>query len=240
MLANQATELAPDSNRLSLHEAMYRQLLGAILNGIFKPGQMLRQEEIAARLGVSRGPLREALPRLEAEGMVVLYARRGYAVTSLDPDEIDELFELRMLLEVKLARRAASRRTAKDIARVQQINLELGHCVSSLGRPELRSRLRWFELNFEFHDALLRPAGLRQHFRMLQTLRSQIEPYIRMETCLTGGLDEAQNEHDALLAPFIRGDSERFAALIGEHVSHTQQRLMHGLRESGQLDRMAA
>src|ERR1700678_483212 len=87
-----------------LPHQVYHQVRRAILNGFFVPGQMLRHEEVAAILGVSRSPLREALPRLEAEGMVVLHPRRGYAVVSLDPTEIAELFDLRILLEVELAR----------------------------------------------------------------------------------------------------------------------------------------
>src|SRR5580692_8644899 len=101
----------------SLPEIVYRSVRDAILNGVFTPGQMLRQDEMATRLGVSRSPLREALPRLEAEGIVVLHPRRGYAVASLDLHEIAEAFDLRALLETELSRRSIARRTDADIAR---------------------------------------------------------------------------------------------------------------------------
>src|SRR5271168_2238460 len=113
------------AHAVSLPEAVYRSVRDAILNGVFAPGQMLRQEEVAARLGVSRSPLREALPRLEAEGMVVLHPRRGYAVISLDPTEIAELFDLRILLEAELARHAVERRQPHDVERVRTIVAEM-------------------------------------------------------------------------------------------------------------------
>src|SRR5882757_6249026 len=90
--------------QLPLPETIQRQIKAAIVTGVLVPGQMLRQEELAQRLGASRAPLREALSRLEAEGLVVLLPRRGYAVISLDRDEIAELFDLRIVLEERLAR----------------------------------------------------------------------------------------------------------------------------------------
>ena len=91
MTPRSAVEVAfpnPAALALSLPEVVYRQLREAILNGLYRPAQVLRQEELAARLGVSRAPLREALPRLEADGLVVSSPRRGYSVRSLEPEEI--------------------------------------------------------------------------------------------------------------------------------------------------------
>src|SRR5690606_16242608 len=99
-------ELSEIASTETLPSIVYKKLRDAILNGIFSPGQMLRQDDVASKLGVSRSPLREALPRLEAEGIVVLHPRRGYAVASLDPEQITEVFDLRCLLETELARRS--------------------------------------------------------------------------------------------------------------------------------------
>jgi DNA-binding GntR family transcriptional regulator len=220
------------SPALTLPEVVYGQLLTAILNGVFRPGQMLRQEEIASRLGMSRGPLREALPRLEAEGIVVLSSRRGYSVTSLDPSDIDELFDLRLQFESKLAPLAIANRGPAAVTLVQRLNLQLGELVSQSDAPAAPQRIRWFDLNIEFHDALLAPAGLKQHQRLLKTLRSRIEPYIRMEMFFTGGLAEAQSEHDQLVKAYIRGDSQQFEALTSGHTRHTHERLLQGLKQA--------
>jgi DNA-binding GntR family transcriptional regulator len=209
-----------------LPEQVYHQLRHAILNGFFAPGQMLRQEEVAARLGVSRSPLREALPRLEAEGMVVLHPRRGYAVISLDPAEIFELFDLRILLEGELARHAVERRETADIERVRAI-------VAEMNNPGLLAsdepRVGWFALNNRFHDALLKPGGHRHHLRALENASALIEPYIRMETNLTGDLHQAQQEHREIADAFAAGDGPLFERLIREHAENTRSRLLVAL-----------
>src|SRR5580692_8880188 len=139
----------------SLPESIYQSLRDAILNGELRPGQMLRQEELARRLGASRAPLREALPRLEAEGLVVALPRRGYAVVSLDLEDVRELFELRVMTEERFSRVATERRNAQDITRLREI---VG-TMSGLLRASDTSLPVWFENNMAFHSALLAPAG---------------------------------------------------------------------------------
>jgi DNA-binding GntR family transcriptional regulator len=211
----------------TLPEVVYRALRQAILNGSFSPGQMLRQDDVASRLGVSRSPLREALPRLEAEGILVLHPRRGYAVATLDPKEIAEVFDLRSLLEAELARRSIVRRTATDIARVYTISAEMAELTS---KNDDASLSQWFELNMKLHDALLVPAGCPHHMRALQHSRNLIEAYIRTEVRLTGDLRQAQQEHSELAQAFVMGDLDRFLACTREHSQHTRDRLLAGLQ----------
>src|SRR5581483_6225390 len=84
--------------RRSLPQAIYLALREAILAGRYQPGEALRQESLAKEFEASRVPVREALNRLEAEGIVILRPRRGFVVASLDVGEIEEIFELRMVL----------------------------------------------------------------------------------------------------------------------------------------------
>jgi DNA-binding GntR family transcriptional regulator len=212
-----------------LPEAVYQQLRSAILSGLFRPGQLLRQEDVARQLGVSRGPLREALPKLEAEGMVISMPHRGSSVVSLAADEIAEIFELRAMLEASLASLAAHRRTDETVARLRELNVAMEAIADSQVQAE---RLRWFELNYEFHDELLASAGRRHHLRILEIVRALAEPYIRMEANLTGNLDEAQYEHRNLIEAFASGDSERLGWLTRLHVQHTARRLIEALRQA--------
>src|SRR6476619_3778037 len=89
-----------------------------ILRGAVAPGQALRQEELADRFGVSRLPVRDALLRLEAQGLVHVYPNRGAFVISLSADEVREIFELRLLLEGDIIERAVPRMTADDWRRI--------------------------------------------------------------------------------------------------------------------------
>ncbi|MBS0429480.1 MAG: GntR family transcriptional regulator [Proteobacteria bacterium] len=208
---------------------VYRALRKAILSGTFLPGQVLRQEEVASQLGVSRSPPREALPRLEAEGIVVLNPRRGYSVATLDPEEIIEAFDLRCLLETELGRRSIERRTAADIARVYRVVSDM---AEQAALAEEADRWQWFELNTQFHNALLMPADCPHHMRALENTRGLIEAYIRTEVRLTGDLHQAQLEHSQLAQAFVAGDTALFLKLTREHSMHTRDRLLTGLAKS--------
>lgn len=213
-----------------LPQMVYAELRAAILNGLFRPGEMLRQEDIASRLGVSRGPLREVLPKLEADGLVRLYPRRGYAVTLLDPEDIVELFELRALLEKSLVALAVRNSSDADIESIRELN----HHAKPLAAAEHSDRrVAWSDLNVEFHRRLLAPSGKRYHLQMHQSLCLKLEPYIRVEITLTGDLDNAQFEHDALLEAYAARDVDKAVELTEQHIRHTEQRLLEQLRASG-------
>lgn len=213
----------------SLPEVVYQELRNAILNGVFIPGQALRQEEVAVRLGVSRSPLREALPRLEAEGIVVSNPRRGYAVASMTRDKIVEAFDLRVLLETELAKNSVAKRTDFDIARAYAL---LGEMSASAESPNLSDLGRYFDLNAELHRALLSPAQMPMHIQALRTASGIIEAYVRAEVRLTGDLSHAQAEHSQMCRTFALGDAEGFVQLIQEHAMNTRARLLAGLADA--------
>lgn len=210
-------------NTATLPTVVYERLHDAILNGIFKPGQVLRQEDIAAKLGVSRSPLREALSRLEAVGIVTSRPHRGYTVISLDPQQVEEVFDLRCLLESELARRAITKRTEADVAEIYRI----AHEMSVL--PEITDQdsfSHWHNLHTSFHTALLRPSDCPHHLHAWQHSRNLVEPYIRTESRLTGNVKQPQDEHIQLAQAFTVGDSEKFVELTRRHANHTRNRLL--------------
>lgn len=225
---NYASTLDEPLATLPLPEAVYRRLRAAILNGVYKPGQMLRQEELARSLGVSRAPLREALPRLEAEGIVVQLPRRGYAVVSLVADEIREIFDLRKLIEVEAASIATRKREMEDVARARKV-LE---SMDTLDVMDSDQRVQWFILNSSFHEALLTPSGRPHYLRAIANLRTAVEPYIRVEIGLTGNVEAANREHKLMLAAYEQQDVEHMKLLTHDHIEHTAQRLLTKLEHS--------
>jgi DNA-binding GntR family transcriptional regulator len=218
--------------QLPLPETIQRQIKAAIVTGELIPGQMLRQEELAQRLGASRAPLREALSRLEAEGLVVLLPRRGYAVMSLDRDEIAELFDLRIVLEERLARLAAECRSEADVVRLKGISAAMT-ALSPQTNPDIVAQ--WYDQNTEFHAALVEPANLRHFTRLYSTVRENLDPYIRVEMQLTGGFEQAQEEHDQIIAAFVAKDADTLGHLISEHARHTKDRLLSGLARQAEV-----
>jgi len=214
------------SRHVSLSEWVYRSIHTAIINGTYKPGEMLRQEEVARNLGVSRAPVREALPKLEAVGVVKQLPRRGYMVVSLQPEEIKEIFELRMLIEVRTATIATQLRKEQDIFLAEAIFSQM----KNLDVKKSRQSILWFGLNSEFHKALLKPSGRKHFMRAINNLRTVVEPYIRVETCLTGNVEQANLEHQQILCAFKQQDVKKMAVLTKMHIQNTTKRLLTGLK----------
>jgi DNA-binding GntR family transcriptional regulator len=217
-------------------EAVYQQLKTAILTGVFQPGQTLRQEDVAKQLGVSRGPLREALPKLEAEGMIISKPHRGCTVVSLAPAEIMEIFELRAMLEASLAKAAARKKDPIAVRRLREIALIMRSLEVSTSESDQQ---RWFDLNYELHDILLAVAGRRHHSRVLEIVRALAEPYVRMQIGLTGSFEEAQEEDEHLINAFAAGDCKTLERLTREQVQRTGQRIIEAL-SNGKIEERAS
>ncbi len=195
---------------LSVLEVSYRRLREAILAGVFRPGEHLRQEVIAARFKISRGPAREALNRLAAEGLVELRPRRGYVVTTLDVSEVEDIFDLRMTLEAKAAALAATRRTSQDIAEVEEILKRL----ESLDLTESGDIDRFTTLNRQFHERIYQCSGRPHLCKMLIALRNSVEHYIRFSLFPH---NNSSNDHRIIFYYFSIGDSDAIARASAEH-----------------------
>ena len=220
------------SSRSTLPAMVYQRVRNAILNGAFQPGQVLNQADVAMQLGVSASPLREALPRLAAEGFLLLHPHRGYTVARLDHKQITEVFRLRQLLECELASRAIHRRTGVDIAKIYGIASRMADAATD---DSDNARIQWFDLNQQFHRALLAPAGRPHHLRALEHSSPLTEAYIRAEVRLTGDIHAAQSEHLELAKAFVLADKEHFLRLTYEHSEHTRKRLLSRLRRANLL-----
>ncbi|OXR48343.1 hypothetical protein PuT2_12975 [Pusillimonas sp. T2] len=207
----------------TLPTVIYKKLQSAIFNGLFKPGQALRQEDIAAYLGVSRSPLREALSRLEADGIVRSRPNRGYAVISLEAEQIEEVFDLRCLLETELARRAIVKRTEADIGKVYQIAHEMS-ALPQVADPD--SFAHWHDIHTSFHSALFEPSKCPRHLEAWRHSYNLVELYTRTESRLTGNVNQPQDEHIQLAQAFALGLVDKFVELTKNHSTHTRDRLL--------------
>ena len=204
---------------------VYERLRRGILTGEYPPGHALRQDDLAARLGTSRVPLREAMRRLETEGLLILRPRRGYSVISLEVAEIREIFELRAVVEEHAGQIAAVTRTDEDIARVEAAMATMEKI--SVAAP--RRLDKWLDANAEFHDRLFGSTQRKHLSRITQMLRDLVEPYIRVEVGLTKDVAEAQSEHRAILNALRKSDATRLGKLCRQHCEHTAKRLIEAL-----------
>ena len=213
----------------SLPEIAYRKVRDAILSGEFGAGQALGQEEIALQIGTSRVPLREALKRLEAEGLVIHRPRRGYVVTSLDPEEITDIFDIRMMLEERAGYLATLRATPDDVEAVR----ERLYAMDGIPTTAPDHILRFVEANREFHDRLYVVSGRPQLCRLMAMLRTNVERYIRIGTLVAGDQTRVKDEHFQIFDAFRRGNAREVGRLCREHCATTRDRLLARLALQG-------
>jgi len=219
-----ATRLAapPIANPPSLPELAYAHLREAILTGRLVADAPVRQEDVATQLGISRLPVREALRRLDAEGLVVLRPRRGYVVASLDRDEISDVLALQAVLEGEAGH-------AATVNRSEEVLADLEACLSQLDRVTARSPVnvdQFAELNARFHERLIESSGRPFLIRMLRLARTNAERYTRAAVGMLVDLRESQREHRRILDAYRAGDAAAVAKLCRAHRDATRKRLI--------------
>ncbi|HVJ35886.1 MAG TPA: GntR family transcriptional regulator [Terriglobia bacterium] len=218
--------LQPLSRRTAAEQAA-DVLRERILGGQMPAGAPIRQEHLAAELGISRIPLREALKQLEAEGLVTIAPHKGATVAALSSAEIEELFELRLRLEIWILGLALPRLGPTDFATLDRL----------LGEQQQPDNLaRWGELNWQFHEAMYRPAGRPVTLKMLKRIHDNIDRYLRFEIASTNGRARALREHQALLAHCKSGDAAKATQLLEAHIRETADSLMAKLRSRSAAD----
>jgi DNA-binding GntR family transcriptional regulator len=200
-----------------------------IVSGRIEAGSVLRQEQLSERFGVSRTPIREALRRLAALGLVSFVPNRGVRVRTLSRDELREAFLVRAELESLATELAVPRMTEADLAALDEAEKRFGELTVKL-RAEARKGIEnaslaveWMGANYAFHDVIYAAAGVPYLERVSKAARrtfiGQITWVARSE------LDElyARNdrEHRAIREAIAAGSAEGARALAREHVLHS-------------------
>jgi DNA-binding GntR family transcriptional regulator len=214
--------------QISVVESIYGRVREEILNGLHVPGAPLKQDDIAARLGVSKIPLREALSRLESEGLVTLRPRRGYAVKEFNVDEIKEIFNLRAIIEEHGGRLSAEVRTEEQAALVLQLAQDMTDLDPTL--PDYYAR--WTELNGRFHGTIMEASGKQHVIKMAKQMRDVLVPYVRLYSTMPVGADKVDAEHRQIANAFAAGDAHLVGALSAAHCYHTRDNLVASLQRA--------
>ena len=184
-----------------------------ILSGDITAGQPLRQAALAQELNVSRIPVREALLQLEAEGIVAFEPHKGAIATKLSADHVDELFELRAMLEAELLAASIPKLSKEDL---RQAQLLLDKLENALGKENAANT--WSQLNSDYHNCLYSAAGRPQTQLLVDTLNKNADRYIRMHLLWAGGISKAESEHNDILWCCQIGDVEGAVAVLKRHI----------------------
>ncbi|MDB5649155.1 MAG: transcriptional regulator [Hyphomicrobiales bacterium] len=211
------------SDGLPLGEAVFRSLREALRGGIYRPGDRLREEDVAQRLNVSRTPVREAFGRLVSKGLVVPATGRGLIVRRLDTTEVIELYAMRAILEAAAARLAAQHSSPIEIDALQ--DLQRGF---EAAEPD---SLEMARLNRLFHETIFAAARNRYLDSALQELQDAIALLGRTTFSVDGRPDPAAVEHREIIAAIAARDPERAEEAARVHINEalrSRLRIMQG------------
>lgn len=205
--------------RKSTVELVSDELRAAILYGSLEPGAQLGEAELAARLGISRGPLREAMQRLVQEGLLHSEPHRGLFVITLDETDVEDVYLARLAIERAACELIMQRNRGEAVVRLT------GALDALVDAARQRDRVKMSDADQEFHQVLVSSSGSARLERMAQTL------LVETRMCLNALQDkypepgELVEEHRRLVDAIGDGEEERLLRLIEEHMTDSIQRL---------------
>lgn len=197
------------SRTASASSIIFEQLRQAIIEGEIKEGEPLRQDEIARLFNTSRIPVREAISRLEEQGLVKTQRFKGAVVAGLSAPEAAEVFDLRALLEPEILRDAVPRMTRDCLVEARR------HCQAF---SDSTNPMEWGDLNRVFHQTLYRASALKYFIEVAENAMDRVERYIRAQLVMSNGMERAGREHFAILEACETGAAEHASALLRDHI----------------------
>ncbi|MHC0054705.1 GntR family transcriptional regulator [Actibacterium sp. D379-3] len=211
----------------SLSGTVYEKIRGILLRLEIEPGQRITIDEIAQKLEVSQTPVREALSRLEAEGLVRRIPNVGYCVAdALTPDQVAEMYELRQLIEPFALRRACERMSEEDMAKMTEVQRRTRRMFVE-GRANRFEN--FIELDSAFHKLIAKGSGNVFVSELIDRAHDQLQ-FFRLLFDANLSLD-AINEHDAVLDALIARDAPQAEAAMRIHLENANARVRHFLEE---------
>ncbi|MCU1490274.1 MAG: GntR family transcriptional regulator [Acidimicrobiaceae bacterium] len=211
--------LVPAQRRVLADEAA-DAIRSAIVSGDLVPGRRLIEDELAFQLGVSRGPVREALARLTREGLVLNEHHRGAIVACLSGEEVEEIYSLRTALECLAAERVCTSATVEDLQAIERIV----EYIDELPKP--LEKLAVANLDLDFHDAVFRAAHHNRLYAAWEGLRSQIFLFLMSGGDLTADFEVSwRRDHEIFLEALRRRELPALLEVVEGHVESTYRRV---------------
>lgn len=201
-------------------ERILQELRADIISQRLKPGQAIREDELAQRYGISRTPIREMLRRLEQEDLVKIIPNKGVIVSELTPHDVEEILEIRLSLETVAAGRAAANITSSQMAELREIARDLDKAV------ELQDSITSLRLDSRLHNLILETAGNSRAQKIIKNLMSQILRVRFVSAHKPGRIDSTVAEHKQIVSALLKRDPESAEEAMKAHLTVTKQLLL--------------
>lgn len=212
-------------DNLTLSQRVYEHLRDEILADRLPPGTELSEVALSRELAISRGPIREAMGRLAAEGLIEARPRRRAEVRSLTPSELIDAYQVREALEVLSVRLAIPRVTEEDLTRLDQL-------IDAMAEHTRTNSVKeFFAANVEFHETICELSGNKKLEEVHHRLEGEIGRFQARTLALRGNLEDSLIEHRAILAAIRLRDVDKAAELTAAHVRVPAERLQATLKD---------
>ncbi|MCI5995780.1 MAG: GntR family transcriptional regulator [Blautia sp.] len=210
---------------LPLRDVVFNTLRQAILKGELKPGERLMEIQLANRLGVSRTPVREAIRKLELEGLVLMIPRKGAEVAEITIKDLEDVLEVRAALEELAVKDACLNITEEQLQELRKANMDF---KKSMEGDDLISRV---QADMRFHEIIYDATNNRRLVQILNNLREQMYRY-RMEYLKDRSMYQVLlNEHEDILQGLEQHDLEKAGEAICIHIENQKESIINSIRE---------
>jgi len=213
-----ALRSTPSKNTIPVREKAYEYLKSAILSGRFHPGERLTEEHLAKEMGVSRTPVREGLHKLESEGLIKALETRGFIVSKDSREEVEELFDMRAILE-GYGLRVISEKVSENL--LEQLNGFIEKAEDALRRKQIREVFKW---NTQFHDTLHRMLAEKKRLhRLLVNVRKYVLRYRENTLQYPDGGRRALDGHRKIVMALRLKDPDLCERVMREHIQEAKE-----------------
>lgn len=211
---------------LPLRDVVFNTLRQAILKGELKPGERLMEIQLANKLGVSRTPVREAIRKLELEGLVLMIPRKGAEVAEITRQDMEDVLEVRTALEELAVKDACDHITDAQLSELKKASNEFKKALL-----EGKDLVTCADADMHFHDVILSATNNRRLIQMLNNLSEQMYRY-RMEYLKDERTHKTLiEEHDAIRRALKKHDKVKAGAAIRVHIDNQKRSILESLTE---------
>ncbi len=208
-----------------LRDVVVESIRQAIISGQFPPGMRLMELQLAEEMGVSRTPVREAIRKMELEGLAVMIPRRGAYVADISIKDINEVYEVRTALDVLSAGLAAERIEKSEIQEMRVLLAEEAALVEAKDYPKI------IDNDTAFHDVIYRASGNTRCMNIISNLREQITAIRGRSMPYPGRVEIMLKEHQAIFDAIAAGKVEKAQEAVRTHMENAEQTLLKVIKE---------
>ena len=209
---------------LPLRDVVFNTLRQAILRGELKPGERLMEIQLANKLGVSRAPIREAIRKLELEGLVLMIPRKGAEVAEITEKSLRDVLEVRRALEELSVQLACEKITKEEIRELERVAKEFQQVVKSSDITEIA------EVDVRFHDIIYTATDNQKLIQLLNNLREQMYRY-RVEYLKRDGVfPQLIAEHEAIIRHIENNEKEKATEVMCRHIDNQVEAVIDVIR----------